>query len=342
MRTLNKRLLLAWVLGIFPAYIAMGFLDAYYKTGVETLFASLIAQSLIVLLVYFLLGKLAVKFQHQRVEAILSSVLGIAVLAFFVGLVNMASRFPNQFDISTYVLPSTALPFFIVGVAVAFPAVMGLLPAAWRYHFQQTRFYKFVDANLGGIVIALLFLLIYFLLATIFNQPVFEFDDIFFDTDSALYRYRFGTEFYKDYYERTVHPYVLIIVRPLVWMVSLLLKRDMLYGAFAVTALTGALCVFLVWYFVRETTSNSLYALLIAGLFGASTSQLAFGSLIENYIFLGAAALIFIVLLLKDKPMYMLVIAGLASFGITVSNIAQTVIAHFMVKRNIPQLIKYG
>ncbi|MBI3170865.1 MAG: hypothetical protein HYZ22_20485 [Chloroflexi bacterium] len=342
MRTLNKRLLLAWVLGIFPAYIAMGFLDAYYKTGVETLFASLIAQSLIVLLVYFLLGKLAVKFQHQRVEAILSSVLGIAVLAFFVGLVNMASRFPNQFDISTYVLPSTALPFFIVGVAVAFPAVMGLLPAAWRYHFQQTRFYKFVDANLGGIVIALLFLLIYFLLATIFNQPVFEFDDIFFDTDSALYRYRFGTEFYKDYYERTVHPYVLIIVRPLVWMVSLLLKRDMLYGAFAVTALTGALCVFLVWYFVRETTSNSLYPLLIAGLFGASTSQLAFGSLIENYIFLGAAALIFIVLLLKDKPMYMLVIAGLASFGITVSNIAQTVIAHFMVKRNIPQLIKYG
>ena len=82
--------------------------------------------------------------------------------------------------------------------------------------------------------------------------------------------------------------------------------------------------------------------MLIAGLFGASTSQLAFGSLIENYIFLGAAALIFMVLLLKDQPMYLLVIAGLTSFGITISNIAQTVIAHFFVKRNIPQLIKYG
>lgn len=342
MRTLNKRLLLAWVLSTLPAYIVMGFLDAYYKTGVENLFISLISQSLITLFVYFLLGRLVLKFQHQQMETILSCVLGMAVLGFFIGLVTMASRFPNEFDIFTYVLPSTTLLFFVIGALAALPASIGLLSTARRYGFRATRFYKFVDANLGGIVIALLFFSVYFLLATIFNQPVFDFDDIYFDTDSALYRYRFGTEFYKDYYDRIVHPYVLIIVRPWVWMVSLLLKGDMLYGAFVITALTGALCVFLVWYFVRETTSNSLYALLIAGLFGTSTSQLAFGSLIENYIFLGATALIFIVLLLKDKPMVMLVIAGLVSFGITVSNIAQTVIAHFMVKRNIPQLIKYG
>lgn len=342
MRTLNKRLLLAWGLGILPAYIATGFLDTYYKTGFETLFVSLLVQSLITLFAYFLLGRLVLKLQHRRVEAILSYILGISIIVFSISLVAMASRFPNQFDILTYILPPAILPFFFAGIAAALPLLLGILFIARRYAFQKTHFYKFMDANLGGIVISLLFFLIYFLLATIFNQPVFDFDDIYFDTDSALYRYRFGTEFYKDYYDRTVHPYVLIIVRPWVWMVSLLLKGDMLYGAFIVNALAGALCVFLVWYFVRESTSNSLYALLIAGLFGASTSQLAFGSLIENYIFLGAAALIFMVLLLKDKPMYMLVIAGLISFGITISNIAQTVIAHFMVKRSIPQLVKYG
>jgi hypothetical protein len=108
------------------------------------------------------------------------------------------------------------------------------------------------------------------------------------------------------------------------------------------TALPGALCVFLVWYFVKTITGNSTYALLIASLFGASTSQLAFGALIESYIFLGAAALIFIVLLLKNSPTYALVIAALGAFGITISNLAQPVIAHFMVKRNIPQLIKFG
>ncbi|MFM8425097.1 MAG: hypothetical protein ACKOBL_07960 [Chloroflexota bacterium] len=342
MQTLNKRLLLASALGVLPAYVATGFLDTYYKTGVEILFVSLVTQSLIALFFYLLLGRLRSKFQQQRVDAALSAALAVMVISFFIGLVVMASRFPNEFDVLAYVLPSTTLLFFVIGTLAAIPASMTLLSTAQRYNFKQTRFFKFVDTNLGGIVIALLFFSIYFLLATIFNQPVFDFDDIYFDTDSALYRYRFGTEFYKDYYDRTVHPYVLIIVRPLVWIASLFIKGDMLYGAFIVTALTGALCVFLVWYFVREYTSNSLYASLIAGLFGASTSQLAFGSLIENYIFLGAAALIFMVLLLKDQPMYLLVIAGLTSFGVTISNIAQTVIAHFFVKRNIAQLIKYG
>ena len=342
MQTLNKRLLLAWGLGILPTYSAAGFLDSYYKTGVEILFVSLALQSLLTIFIYLLLGKLILKLQQNRVDAIFSVAIALAVLAFFIGLFNMASRFPNEFDILSFVLTPTALLPFGAGVLVAFPASVGFLSVARKFNFEQNRFYKFVDANLSGIVIALLFFAIYFMLVTIFNQPSFDFDDIYFDTDSALYRYRFGTEFYKDYYDRTVHPYVLIIVRPLVWIVSFFLKGDMLYGAFIVTALTGALCVFLVWYFVREYTSNSLYALLIAGLFGASTSQLAFGSLIENYIFLGAAALIFMVLLLKDQPMYLLIIAGLTSFGITISNIAQTVIAHFFVKRNIPQLIKYG
>lgn len=342
MSTLNKRLLLAWAPGISFSYLAIGFLDAYYKTAAEILLVSLIVHGVGALAVYFIFGRLAAKFRRRPAEAGISLVLGIAALCFFIALVRMASRFPNQFDITTYILPADTLVYFITGVFLAFPVSNWVLKLARRGNFRETRFYKFVDAHLGGLVVAALFFSIYFLLATIFNQPIFRFDDIFFDTDSKLYRMRFGTEHYQDYYERTVHPFVLIIVRPWVWLISLFLKGDMLYAAFAVTALTGALCVFLVWYFVRETCPNSTYALLIAALFGASTSQLAFGSLIENYIFLGAAALIFIVLLLKDRPMYALVIAGLAAFGITVSNLAQTVIAHFMVKRSLPQLVKYG
>jgi hypothetical protein len=48
------------------------------------------------------------------------------------------------------------------------------------------------------------------------------------------------------------------------------------------------------------------------------------------------------VLLLKDKPLWMQVIAGLVAFGITISNVGQTFIAHFFVKRNIKQIILYG
>lgn len=339
---LNKRLLPAWALGLPISYIALGFLDVYYTSALEIILVSFFVSTLVSLSVRFVLVRLISILKTSQVDALLSITMAAAALAFFVSLINMASRFPRMFDVTAYFLPIDVLIYFVVGVLVSLPAATYALSAARRANVQQTRLYKFADENIGGLVIAALFFCIYFLLASIFNQPIFNFDDIFFDTDSKLYRFRFGTELYRDYYERTVHPYVLILVRPWVWMVSLFLKGDMLYGALIVTALTGAVCVFLVWYFVKESSSNRLYALLIATLFGASASQLIFGSLIENYIFLAATALLFMVLLLKNSPMYALVITGAAAFGITISNIAQTVIAHFMVKRNIPQLIKYG
>lgn len=338
----NKRLLLAWLLGLPLGYVALGFLDSYYKTFLEILLISFVVQSLITLFIYFLLGRAALKFSNSPADAILSLAVGVSVLLFFARLVQMASGFPKLFDVSTYVLSPETLTIFTVGFAVTLPASVWTLFILRRMEFHKSRIFKFVNANLGGIGIALLFFGVYLLLSSIFNQPVFRFDDIFFDTDSKLYRQRFGTEFYQDYYQRTVHPYVLILVRPWVWMISLFIKGDLLYGAFIVTALAGALCVFLIWYFVKNSTGNRTYALLIAALFGASTSQLAFGSLIENYIFLGLTALIFMALLLKNSPSYALVLTGLAAFGVTISNIAQTVIALFMVKRNIPQVIKYG
>jgi hypothetical protein len=227
-------------------------------------------------------------------------------------------------------------------------ALFSLVTANWLIafadskNFQHSRLYAFIDSNLSGILIALIFFSVYFVLANIFNHPLFNFDDIFFDTDSKLWRARFGTENYHDYYERTVHPFVLILVRPWANLISLFLKENLLHASFVLIALTGAICVFLAWYFVKETTSNAFYASLIASLFGASTSQLIFGSILETYGFLALTALIFTLLLLRNAPSWMLIATGTATFGITVSNVAQTVIAHFMVKRDVLQLIKYG
>jgi hypothetical protein len=153
---------------------------------------------------------------------------------------------------------------------------------------------------------------------------------------------RFTTESYSDYYWRSVHPFVLLIIRPLVSLTALLLKGDKLYAAFVLVALTGALCVFLAWYFVKHTTDNSIYALLIASLLGASAAHLVFGSLIETYIFLAAVMLIFLVLLLKDKPMFALILTGVLSFGITITNFAQTAITFVLAKRDFKQWLKYG
>lgn len=201
---------------------------------------------------------------------------------------------------------------------------------------------KYLNENINGILLALIFFSVYFLLASIFNQSAFDVDDIFFDADSYLWRRRFTTDLTRDYYFRPVHPFVLIIIRPFIWLISVFLHGNTLSAAFALNAMAGATCVFLVWYFVKHFVTNDTYNLLFATLFGASTAQLVFSSLIETYIFLATVALLFIVFLLKDKSAIVLIITGITSFGITISNFAQTVIAHFLVKRNMKQIIIYG
>lgn len=269
------------------------------------------------------------------------ALLALALAVFLGILVNMALRFPNVFDRSIFLVRLEWLAYLLIGLAAAFPAALRVASFSQKNEFKNSRLFLFVDNHLGGLLVAAFFFAVYLLIASIFNQPLFNYDDLFFDTDALLWRTRFATENYRDYFERPVHPLVLFI-RPFVRLISLFLAGDTLYATFVLVALTGALSVFLVWYFVREKTHNSLYATLIAALFGGSTSQLIFGSLIETYVFLGAAALIFIILLLKDKPMYALVITGIAAFGITISNFAQTVIAHILIKRNIKQWIIYG
>lgn len=342
MHFLNKRFALAYLSGILLSVFALGFLDNYYSSAVEILLLSVLVHTLASLFLYYLFGRIAQDLRLTSVDAGISITLFVVLIIFLAAVINLLERFPNLFDTSTLYISAGNWTYFSIGLIAAFPTSIWTLSLIQTRRLRLTRIREFMDANLGGLLLGIIFFLVYFPLASALNQPVFEFDDIFFDTDSNLWRWRFATDHYQDYYTRTVHPFVLIIVRPFVSLVGFFLKGDTLYASFVLIALTGALCVFLVWYFVKKTTGGSLYALLIAALFGASASQLVFGSLLETYGFLGAVALIFIVLLLRQSPLYALVITGLAAFGITVSNLAQTVIAHFFVKRDIKQLIKYG
>lgn len=266
-----------------------------------------------------------------NIENLLTTLLFVMLLAWMLSLFQMAKQFPSLFEAETINL--------VIGQWLVFVVVL-LIMFAWA---KSRNFeIKFIKENLNGILLASIFFSIYFLFASIFNQPTFDVDDIFFDSDAFLWRRRFATELVRDYYFRPVHPFVLIIIRPLVSIFSIFFAGNTLYGTFALTAFAGALCMFLVWYFVKHFVNNHLYTLLISTLFGASAAQLVFSSLIETYIFLAATALIFLVLVLKDKPLLALVITGLVAFGITISNFGQTVIAHFFIKRNIRQIIIYG
>ncbi|HNE04094.1 MAG TPA: hypothetical protein PLT08_06230, partial [Anaerolineales bacterium] len=142
---------------------------------------------------------------------------------------------------------------------------------------------------------------------------------------------------------RAVHPLSLILIRPLVRLFSGFMGEHYALGGMIVVSLVAAACVFITWLFVKRATNSSTYAFIFAIFLGSTATHLLFGSLTENYIF-GAAALIFFFLLIQSNEtrFSVLVPAGLFLFGITITNIAQGVIALFANKLGFKRLIKYS
>ncbi|HCR70827.1 MAG TPA: hypothetical protein DIW23_05240 [Anaerolineae bacterium] len=338
----NIRFTISWLVTAALIYPLIGFLNNFYTSSIEIGLVTFSLHTLTICFLYYLLGKLKADFQVQAFQTSIACIIFISLFIFLLALINQAIQYPNIVDISLYQIEASVLVYFFISLILSLPASFCFLIWLRKKNIQQTRLYQFLNENINGLLASILLFCVYIFFCIIFNQPQYDADDIFFDADGNLYRTRFGTENYADYYYRPFHPYVLIIIRPIVFTISLFLKGDMLFAAYITNAMAGAFGIFLVWYFVKHLTKNSLYALLIATIFGASSTQLAFGSIMETYIFLSTVALIFLVLLIKDKSLPALVITGLVAFGITVSNIAQTVIAHFFIKRDIKQLIKYG
>jgi hypothetical protein len=281
-------------------------------------------------------------FASQPFDLGLALALFLALTALVLTMFGMANQFPRLFDAGYFIIKNGQWIPFVIGSVLALSCLAWGLKFIKQSNFKQTAAYHFLNDILAGLLVAGFFFSIYLMLASIFNQPIFDVDDIFFDSDGLLWRMRFVTDSYRDYYWRSVHPFVLLIVRPLITLFAFFLKGDRLAAAFVLVAFTGALCVFLAWYFVKNTVGNSLYAMLTASLLGASAAQLVFSSLIETYIFLAAVAMTFMVLLLKDKPLFTLIITGTISFGITLTNFIQTAIAFITVKRDFKQWLKYG
>ena len=109
-----------------------------------------------------------------------------------------------------------------------------------------------------------------------------------------------------------------------------------------VVAAMSGLCVLMAWIFVKRATQQDTYAFIFAIMLGSTAPQLFFGSLTDTYIF-GMTSLIFFFLLIqaKENRFSVLVPAGLLVFGITITNIAQSVIGLFFNKFGFWRLVRY-
>jgi hypothetical protein len=332
--------IIAWVLSVLASLPAVGFLGNFYPSWVGTLLLTIFLQLCFGFFFILMVKKGDQTRSLQPLEFILFISLFGGLILFALKMFGMLSRFPQLFDAGYVLLENGQLVPFLASSLLSLPILMWAAGSVEQ--FRQSRMGLFLEENGTGLLLAGFFFAMYFPMALTFNQPAYDVDDIFFDTDGLLWRTRFTTDMVQDYYQRSVHPFVLLIIRPVVILISFFMRGDKLAAAYVMTAFAGALCVFLAWTFVKQKTGSSLYAALIAALLGTSAAHLVFGSLLETYIFLAVLAIAFLVFLIKDRPFFVLVLSGLASFGITLSNLIPMAIAFIFVKRDFKAWVKYG
>ncbi|NOH00912.1 MAG: hypothetical protein HND47_02500 [Chloroflexi bacterium] len=340
----QRRVLGAWLFASFFGFFIAGFLDNFYTSPIEIILLTLLLQAALGVGGYFFMGRVRRVAGERLFDAIVHGALFL-MLAGFIAWLYQADRRVALFPAEYFVMNEDTRGLF------AFVSLIALPWQAWMHiqlkfsgfynRIKHTKVYAYVSANLAGLSLALGFLVLYLLFASVANDPHFDVDDIYFDADHFSYRIRLTTDNWRDYYWRSVHPIMILLFKPPVDLLGFLLKGNKLWGAYVFVALGGAMCVYLAWTFIKSATGNSAYASLIAALLGFTASHLTFGSLIESYIFLAGSLLLFHVLLIKDKPLPALVTASLATIGITHSNFAQNVIAFFTVKPNVRQTIRF-
>ena len=202
-------------------------------------------------------------------------------------------------------------------------------------------FLSFLREHLAGLLLAFLFFGIYTYIGLKLNLPIDTVDN-FLDADNTSWAARIAAPQGYGMEMRGPHPFAYFLLRPL-GRVFNLFTGNFLISAILINTMTGGLCVYLAWAFIRNHTGNKTYALMIASLLGLSTAHIFLGSVVESYIF-SAAALIgfFLLLQTKKESMSALVAAGLFTFGITLTNFVQNFLGFVVSRPKIKDVIRFA
>lgn len=341
----HPRLFFGWVFSTIIIFFIAGFLDNFYDNFIAIACIILILQAALGSAGYFLVKRLGDFVKKNTTDSVIFLALFLVLFIFTGILFQYGKQSPALFTPAYFLLGQSLLPVFGVASVLFLPwqawVLTQLESFGIREKFKSTKLYPFINENLPGMALALAFFAIYLLTATVLNHPRFDVDDIFFDADVFNWRLRLTTDNWQDSYWRSVHPFVLLLLKPPIDLAAMFLRGNKLFGAYIVVALGGGLCVFLSWKFIKGVTGNPLYAALTASILGLSASHLVFGSLIETYIFLAASLLLFYLLLLEESPFATLVLASLPVIGITYTNFAQNALAFFTARPTIKAAIRF-
>jgi len=206
---------------------------------------------------------------------------------------------------------------------------------------EKSTVQSFFREHFWGMLLGVLFFGVYFGLGLFFNQPGIAQVDNFFEADTMNWIERIAGVAGHEETMRAPHPFAYLLLRPLGWIFNLIFPGPYLTATF-LTAGAGGSAVFLVYLFSQFRTKNTFYAILMGGLFGLSTSNMVYGSVVESYIFAGVILLAFYFFLLnREKSEWALWGLSLISFGITITNFVQTWLGYIASRPKFNRVIRF-
>ncbi|GJQ35236.1 MAG: hypothetical protein JETCAE01_12460 [Anaerolineaceae bacterium] len=332
--------LLSFLLTLNLTYGAVGFMRDVLRTPFGMFLFTAVCMTIGTTIGYFLIQHATRSFRDGFLGKPLNFILALSLPVLWIALIISTSQFPSMSVVDYFRIYREWMPLFLLTVlASALPSFIIITrhSPVITSHFSLPSFIQ----HLPGLYAAGMVFLIELVISRSLNHPALDHNTVLFESDAGPWMTILASP-ESAVLNRSVHPLSLILIRPLVRFVSGMMGEHYALGGMLVVSAVAAACVFMTWFFVKRATDSKTHAFLFAILLGSTATYLLFGSLVENYIF-GAASLIFFFLLLqaKETRFSLLIPAGLLLFGITITNIAQGIIALFFNKFGLKRLIQY-
>jgi hypothetical protein len=334
---------IGFLLSLIFTYGAAGFLNEVLKTPFNMILFTGLLLPAGSISGYYLVRRTVGSFRNGFLTRPLNIVMSLALPVVLVVIIYFSQQFPAMFVREYITLPQIWVGLFFASALVAGVWGVWLLGQfklrGYDEQFRHSKIYGFINQNLPGFYAGGMFFLVNLMIARALNHPALSVNSVLFETDAGPWMDILGSPA-GDAINRSVHPLVLIIIRPIVRMLGGMLGDQWRLAPILLAAAMSGSCVFMAWIFVKRATGAGTYAFLFAIMLGSTATHLLFGSLTETYVF-GMTSLIFFFLLIQagESRFAVLIPAGVLLFGITISNIAQGAIGLFFNKFGFRRLV---
>lgn len=337
--------LISFLFSLLFTYGAMGYLSGTMYEKHHIIAFAMIFTFIGSIIGYYLIRRAARSLKNGFLNNWLNIFLALTLPVFFVVMFLISLHFPTMFPIGYITVPSEWLDLYMCSSVIAGAwgiLILEQIEKRGLYEaFRKTKLFGFIKENLPGIYAGFIFLLVNLILARAINSLRFNIHSIIFEADAEPWLNIMG---YPDGYDvnRAVHPLVLITMRPFTRFIGFFMGENWFLSPMISISIMSGVTVLMAWTFLKRAVKNGTYAFIFTLLFGATASHLLFGSITETYIF-GMASLMFFLLLIQadEKRFSVLVPAGLLVFGITLTNIGQSVIGLLFKKFGFWRLVRY-